>query len=74
MSTYNEKSKEYTMRYMKKSLEEFKLRYPIGTKDNLKAHIEKYSDKLQENERSMQGYFLSAVKEKMQRDIEQFGE
>lgn len=40
MSKYTEKSKEYTMNYMKEKLDEIKFRVPKGKKDYYKAAAE----------------------------------
>lgn len=70
MSEYNEKSKAYTMKYIKENCDEIKLRLPKGAKDNIKAHIEKMGDKLPESARSMQGFIKAAINEKIISDDE----
>ena len=39
-SKYNEKQKDYTIKYIKENYDEIKLRLPKGFKNNLKQHIE----------------------------------
>ena len=45
MSKYTEKSKEYTMAYMKEKLDEIKFRVPKGQKDLYRQHAEKMGKK-----------------------------
>lgn len=68
MSKYNEKSKAYTIQYIKAAYDEIKLRLPKGSKDKIKQHIESLSDTLPENAKSMQGFIKLAIDEKMERD------
>lgn len=68
MSEYNEKSKEYTMKYIKNNYDEFKLRMPKGAKDAIKNHIAAMGDKLPPDARSMQGFIKIAIAEKMYND------
>lgn len=68
MSRYDEKSKAYTMEYIKNNYDEVKLRLPKGTKDNIKAHISKCKDKLPEEAQTMQGFIKAAINEKMIND------
>ena len=69
MSEYNEKSKEYTMKYIKDNYDEFKLRMPKGTKEAIKKHIEQMGDKLPPEARSMQGFIKIAIAEKMEKNL-----
>lgn len=72
MSKYDEKSKAYTMAYIKEKYDEIKLRLPAGSKENLRAHIEKYSSQLPDNCRSMQGFIKAAITEKMIADMDKY--
>ncbi len=74
MSKYDEKSKAYTIAYIKEKYDEVKLRLPAGSKENLRAHIEKYGPQLPENCRSMQGFIKAAINEKMLSDMERYGD
>ena len=63
MSKYNEKSKEYTMNYIKeKGLEEIRFRVPGEQKERYKAAAEKSGLK------SMAQFFVTAANEKIERD------
>lgn len=68
MSKYNEKSKAYTIEYIKNNYDEIKLRLPIGTKDIIKQHIEQYKDMLPLDMQSMQGFIKAAINEKLAND------
>jgi hypothetical protein len=68
MSKYNEKSKEYTMKYVKENYDEFKLRLPKGSKDSIKEHISQYKDSLPASEQTMSGYIKASINEKMIND------
>ncbi len=61
MSKYNEKSKEYTMKYMKDNLEEIRFRVKKGEKDRYKIAAEKTG-------LSLAKFFLTAADEKIERD------
>ena len=61
MSKYNEKSKEYTMQYMKDNLEEIRFRVKRGEKDKYKEAAEKAG-------LSMAKFFTVAANEKIERD------
>lgn len=61
MSKYTEKSKEYTMQYMKENLEEIRFRVKKGDKD-------KYREAAEKSGLSMAKFFLSAADEKIERD------
>ena len=58
MSKYNEKSKEYTMQYMKENLEEIRFRVKKGEKD-------KYKKAADNAGMSMAKFFLTAANEKI---------
>lgn len=63
MSKYNEKSKEYTMNYIKeKGLEEIRFRVPGEQKERYKAAVKKSGLK------SMAQFFTTAADEKIERD------
>ena len=68
MSKYNEKSKEYTMKYVKENYDELKLRLPKGAKDDIKEHISQYKDNLPKSEQTMSGYIKASINEKMAND------
>lgn len=68
MSKYNDKSREYTVNYIKANYDEIKVRLPKGSKENIKAHIEKMGDKLPEEARTMQGFIRASINEKMLND------
>ena len=68
MSKYNEKSKEYTMKYVKENYDELKLRLPKGAKDGIKEHISQYKDNLPKSEQTMSGYIKASINEKMAND------
>lgn len=61
MSKYTEKSKEYTIQYMKENLEEIRFRVKKGDK-------EKYKTAAENAGLSMAKFFLSAADEKIGRD------
>ncbi|RZT02108.1 cag pathogenicity island protein [Cuneatibacter caecimuris] len=61
MSKYNEKSKEYTMQYMKENLEEIRFRVKKGEKDKYKIAAENAGV-------SMAKFFTTAANEKIERD------
>ncbi len=61
MSKYNEKSKEYTMQYMKDNLEEIRFRVKKGEKD-------KYKEAAEKSGLSMAKFFTVAANEKIERD------
>ena len=61
MSKYNEKSKEYTMQYMKENLEEIRFRVKKGEKDRDK-------DAADNAGMSMAKFFTTAADEKIERD------
>lgn len=63
MSKYNEKSKEYTISYMKEKLDEIKFRVPKGQKDVYRQHAESMGEKLTP-------FIIRAINETMQRDRE----
>lgn len=64
MSTYNEKSKEYTMNYMKEKLDEIKFRVPKGQKEVIRSHAESMGEKLTP-------FIIRAINETMERDKSQ---
>ena len=65
MSKYNEKSKEYTMNYIKeKGLEEIRFRVPGEQKERYKAAAEKSGLK------SMAQFFVTAADEKIERKMQ----
>lgn len=64
MSKYNEKSKEYTMQYMKENLEEIRFRVKKGEKEKYKNAAEKVGV-------SMAKFFITAADEKIQRENNQ---
>lgn len=61
MSKYTEKSKEYTMQYMKDNLEEIRFRVKKGEKD-------KYKEAAENAGMSMAKFFTVAANEKIERD------
>ena len=61
MSKYTEKSKEYTMSYMKEKLDEIKFRVPKGQKDIYRQHAERQGEKLTP-------FIIRAISETMERD------
>lgn len=61
MSEYNERSKEYTMNYIKENLEEIRFRVKKGEKAKYKAAAEKSGN-------SMAQFFVTAADEKIERD------
>ncbi len=61
MSTYNEKSKEYTINYMKEKLDEIKFRVPKGQKEVIRNHAERQGEKLTP-------FIIRAINETMERD------
>jgi len=61
MSGYNEKQKEYTMKYMKEKLDEIKFRVPKGRKAEIKEHAESKGYTLTK-------FIVAAIDEKMERD------
>lgn len=63
MSTYNEKSKEYTMAYMKEKLDEIKFRVPKGQKEVYRQHAESMGEKLTP-------FIIRAITETMERDAQ----
>ena len=67
MSKYTEKSKEYTMQYMKDNLDEIKFRVPKGQKEIIRSHAESRGEKLTP-------FIVRAIDETMQRDIEKDGQ
>lgn len=68
MSKYNEKSKKYTIKYVKENYDEIKLRLPKGSKDNIREHISQYKDKLPSSEQTISGYIKASINEKMVND------
>lgn len=67
MSKYTEKSKEYTMNYMKEKLDEIKFRVPKGQKQIIREHAEKRGE-------TLSPFIVRAINETMQRDIEKDGQ
>ena len=61
MSKYNEKSKEYTMQYMKENLEEIRFRVKKGEKD-------RYKEAADNAGMSMAKFFTTAANEKIERE------
>ena len=61
MSKYTEKSKEYTMSYMKEKLDEIKFRIPKGQKEIYRQHAERQGEKLTP-------FIIRAISETMERD------
>ena len=61
MSKYNEKSKEYTMSYMKEKLDEIKFRVPKGQKEIYRQHAESRGEKLTP-------FIIRSINETMERD------
>ncbi|MCD8119435.1 MAG: antitoxin [Lachnospiraceae bacterium] len=62
MSQYNEKSKAYTMQYMKDKLDEIKFRVPKGKKDEYRRAAESLGMKLTP-------FIVAAIEEKIDRDL-----
>lgn len=61
MSKYSEKSKEYTMSYMKEKLDEIKFRVPKGQKEVYRQHAESQGEKLTP-------FIIRSINEAMERD------
>lgn len=61
MSKYNEKQKEYTMKYMKENLDEIKIRVPKGRKAEIRTHAE-------ERGTTLTKFIITAIDEKMEND------
>ena len=61
MSKYTEKSKEYTMSYMKEKLDEIKFRVPKGQKEIYRQHAESRGEKLTP-------FIIRSINEAMERD------
>ncbi|HIR89087.1 MAG TPA: hypothetical protein IAC96_09075 [Candidatus Fimimorpha faecalis] len=63
MSGYNEKQKEYTMKYMKNNLDEIKFRVPKGKKAEYRKAAENRGKKLTP-------FIIEAIEEKIEHDPE----
>ena len=61
MSGYNEKQKEYTMKYMKNNLDEIKFRVPKGKKAEYRKAAENRGKKLTP-------FIIEAIEEKINKD------
>lgn len=61
MSKYSEKSKEYTMTYMREKLDEIKFRVPKGDKEMYRQHAESMGEKLTP-------FIIRSMQETMTRD------
>lgn len=61
MSKYSEKSKEYTMAYMREKLDEIKFRVPKGDKEMYRQHAESMGEKLTP-------FIIRSMQETMERD------
>ncbi len=61
MSKYTEKSKEYTMNYMKEKLDEIKFRVPKGRKDYYKTAADNAGQSLSQ-------FVVSSIDERIERE------
>lgn len=61
MTKYTDAQKKAIQKYMKETVEEFKIRVPKGQKDIIKAHAESMNESLNQ-------FVIRAINEAIQRD------